>query len=176
MLSRIMNVDPMLEMRSMEEMFNRLFAHPMPGTMNRDLQVATLPVDIYERENKLVIRAAVPGVKPEDLDVSVDNNVLTIRGESRSEVEQGGEGTKVYRREVSYGSFSRSIRLPENLQLDQADAEFNHGFVNITIPKLEEQRPQPRRLNVRSGSEGQTGEVRTESGASASPSDNASVQ
>src|SRR5512141_3172001 len=105
MLSRIMNVDPMLEMRSMEDMFNRLFAHPMPGTMNRDMQVATLPVDIYERDNQLIVRAAVPGVKPEDLDVSVENNVLTISGESRSQFEQGGENTKVYRREVSYGAF-----------------------------------------------------------------------
>jgi HSP20 family protein len=175
MLSRIMNVDPMLEMRSMEEMFNRLFAHPMPGTMNRDLQVATLPVDIFERDNQLVIRAAVPGVKPEDLDVSVENNVLTIRGESRSEFEQGSENTKVYRREVSYGSFSRSIRLPENLKLDQADAEFNHGFVNITIPKLEEQKPQPRKLNVRSASGSTSGEVRTESTATG-PEGSASVQ
>lgn len=167
MLSRIMNVDPVMEMRSMEDMFNRMFGHPMPGTMNRELQVATLPVDIYERDNQLVIRAAVPGVKPEDLDVSVENNVLTIRGETRSEFDQGGENTKVYRREVSYGSFSRSIRLPENLLLDKADAEFAHGFVNITIPKREEVKPQPRKLNVRTGAE---------SAAPATPEGNASVQ
>ena len=153
MLSRVMNVDPIHEVRTMEEMFNRMFAQPFGGTDTR-LNVSTLPVDIFEKDNKLVIRAAVPGVKPEELDVSIENNVLTIRGESRSEY-QTGENTKVYRREVSYGSFARSIRLPEKLQFDQADAEFTHGFVTISIPKVEEPKSQPRKLTVRSGEQGQ---------------------
>lgn len=148
MLNRVMNVDPVQEMRSMEDLFNRMFAQPY-GNADVRTRVSTLPVDIFEKDNKLVIRAAVPGVKPEDLDVAIENNVLTIRGESRSEFEEAGEGTKVYRREVSYGSFARSIRLPEKLQFDQADAEFAHGFVTITIPKLEELKAQPRKLNVR---------------------------
>src|SRR5438105_5066231 len=116
MLSRIMNVDPLQEMRSVEDTFNRLFAYPVSGSYDRNLQVATLPVDIYEKDNQLIVRAAVPGVAPEDLDVSIENNILTIRGETKSHFETGQENAKVYRREVSYGAFSRSIRLPEKLE------------------------------------------------------------
>ena len=150
MLSRIMNVDPLVEMKSMEDTFNRLFAYPFT-TMDRGLQVATLPVDIFEKDNNLVVQAAVPGIKPEDLDVSIENNILTIRGETKSWFETDQKDTKVYRREVSYGAFSRSIRLPDTLKFDKADAEFNNGFVTITIPKVEAQKIQPRKLNVRSG-------------------------
>lgn len=162
MLSRMMNVDPVHEVRAMEEMFNRMFAQPFGATDSR-MQVSTLPVDIFEKDNSLVIRAAVPGVRPEDLDVSIENNVLTIRGETHSEF-QNAEGTKVYRREVSYGSFARSIRLPEKLQFDKADAEFNHGFVTITLPKIEEQKAQPRKLNVRSADQGKTVSVQNQDG------------
>ena len=155
MLSRIMNVDPLVEMRSMDDTFNRLFGYPFSGTLDRGLQVATLPVDIFEKDNNLIVRAAVPGIKPEDLDVSVQDNVLTIRGETRSHFENEGDNTKVYRREVSYGAFSRSIRLPESLSFDRADAEFKHGFVTISIPKSEQPKAEPRKLNVRSA-EGST--------------------
>lgn len=156
MLSRIMNVDPLLEMRSMEDTFNRMFGYPFGNSLERGTQVATLPVDIFEKDNKLVIRAAVPGVKPEDLDVSVENNILTIRGQTQSEFENDDKETKVYRREVSYGSFARSIRLPESLEFEKADAEFKHGFVVITIPKMIEQKTQPKKLNVRSSEETKT--------------------
>ena len=149
MLSRIMNVDPLNEMRAMEESFNRFFGYP-GATFDRSTQVSTLPVDIFEKDNRLVIRAAVPGIAPEDLDVSIENNILTIRGETRSNMETSDTDAKVYRREVSYGAFSRSIRLPDKLEIDKADAEFKHGFVTISIPKIEEVKPEPKKLNVRS--------------------------
>ncbi len=149
MLSRIMNVDPLNEMRAVEETFNRLFGYPA-ATIDRSTQVSTLPVDIFEKDNQLVVRAAVPGIAPEDLDVSIENNILTIRGETRSNMETSDTDAKVYRREVSYGAFSRSIRLPDKLEIDKADAEFKHGFVTISIPKIEAIKPEPKKLNVRS--------------------------
>ena len=149
MLNRVMQIDPLNEMRAMDEMFNRLFAEPF-GNRRSGATLATLPVDILERDNKLIVRAAVPGVRPEDLDVAIENNVLTIRGESRDEHESNDEKTKVYRREVSFGSFARSIRLPERLKLDDVDAEFKNGFVTITIPKAEEPKPEAKRISVRS--------------------------
>lgn len=171
MLSRIMNVDPLLEMRSVEDTFNRMFGYPMSGTFDRGLQVATLPVDIFEKDNNLVVRAAVPGVKPEDLDIAIENNILTIRGETKSNFENESSETKVYRREVSFGQFSRSIRLPEALKFDQADAEFKHGFVTITIPKVEQPKPQPRKLTVRS-----TDEKTNEPVQASTPKNNTSVK
>lgn len=160
MLSRVM-YDPLAEMRAMDDVFDRFFAVPF-GSGLRGMQQMSLPVDVIERDNKLVIRAAVPGVDPKDLDVSIENNVLTIRGETKAE--ERSENTKVYRLEVSYGSFSRSIRLPANIDVAGVDAEFVNGCVTITIPKAAEEH-QSRRIDVRSSEsrkeipiEGQSGD------------------
>jgi HSP20 family protein len=146
MLSRIM-FDPLAEMRGVDDMFDRVFGQAFRNPSGQPMQSAILPVDILERDNRLIVRAAVPGISPDDLDISVDNNVLTIRGETRSESED--QDAKVYRREVSFGSFSRSIRLPEKLNLDEVDAEFKNGCVTISIPRLVEPQKEPRRINVR---------------------------
>lgn len=141
-MKTLVSWNPSQEIRSMEEVFDRLFGSPRtaPGA-------ALLPVDVLEKENKLVVRAAVPGVKPEELDIQIEKNVLTIKGETRHEV--AGEDTKIYRREVSYGAFARSIRLPENLNLDDVDAQFENGIVTIAISKVEEPKPLSIKVNVR---------------------------
>jgi HSP20 family protein len=145
MMRTLVNVNPLNELRAMDEVLERLFTHPARPVSN----VGGLPVDIIERDNKLVIRAAVPGVAPEAIDISVENNVLTIRGESKDE--SSTENDKVYRREVSYGAFARSIRLPENMDLNAIDAEFKQGFVTISIPRIVEEAPQPIKIAVRNG-------------------------
>ena len=132
----------------MEEIFDHLFGTPVRPTST---QVGTLPIDITEQEGALRIRAAVPGVEPKDLEIQVEKNVLTIRGE----VNQQSESTevKVYRREVSYGAFSRSVRLPDNLDLDRVDAEFKNGMVTITLPRIPEEKPKSIKITVRSSDE-----------------------
>ncbi len=109
------------------------------------------PVDVYEKDNTLFIRGSAPGVAPEELNVSLDKDVLTLRGESNADWADG-EGTKVYRREHHYGEFTRSIHLPEGLQLDQIDAQFENGFVTISIPKAIEVTPEVRQITVRRSS------------------------
>ena len=127
----------------MDEVFERLFGNP------RSVNPASiLPVDLLEQDGKLVVKAAVPGVSPEELDVQIENNILTIKGEHRQE--QTNEDAKVYRREVAYGAFSRSIRLPENLNFSEIDAQFKNGVVTISIPKVEEPKPEAIKVNVRS--------------------------
>lgn len=131
----------------MDEVLDRLLgrqATVAPNSMQ-------LPIDIFESEGRLMIKALVPGVAPSELDVQIENNILTIRGESKSDYE--ATDTKVYRREVSYGAFARSIRLPENLNFEQVDAEFRNGFVMISIPKLEVEKPKSLKVNVRAASE-----------------------
>ncbi len=86
----------------------------------------------------------MPGVDPEQIDIQIENNVLTIRGELKSDYEE--TQAKVYRREYSYGKFSRSIRLPEDLNHEEVSAEFKHGFVTITLPRTPT--PQPKVLRV----------------------------
>jgi HSP20 family protein len=125
-------------------MFDRLFGAPIRTTASPG---GTLPLDIYEREGKLVFKAGVPGIDPKDLEIQIENNVLTIRGETRHEEESKEE--KVYRREVSYGSFSRSVRLPEGLDLDSVDAEFKNGLVTISLPRVPEEKPKALKVAVR---------------------------
>ncbi len=143
MLRTLVNVDPNNEFRSIEELFDRFFgqpSRPVPGP-------TTLPVDILERDGAVLVKAAVPGVDPNELEVTVENNVLSIRGETRQDT--NSENDKVYRREVSYGAFSRSIRLPDKLDLSAVTADFQHGVVTISIPRLPEAKLQSLKVPVR---------------------------
>lgn len=142
-MKTVVRVNPISEIRAMDEMFERLFGR----TPIASPTATNLPLDIFERDGKFIVRASVPGISPENLDVQVEDNVLTIRGEISHEYE--GEDVKVYRREVSYGSFARSIRLPENLNFEKVDAEFSNGLVTISIPRLEEVKPKALKVNVR---------------------------
>lgn len=143
-MNNIVTWSPLRDIRRVEEMFDRLFESTLAG---RTTMTSALPIDVFEREGKLFVKAAVPGVKPEELDITVEENVLTIRGETKAE--ETTEDTKVYRREVAYGSFSRSVRLPENLDFDKIDAEFRNGLVTVSIPYLPEEKPKAVKVSVR---------------------------
>jgi len=143
MLKTIVNANPLAEFRALDEMFDRMLGTPHrvgPTNPNAGL----LPVDVVEKDNALFVKAAVPGVDPEHIDIQIENNVLTISGELKSDYED--TQAKVYRREYSYGKFSRSIRLPEDLDLPNVSAEFNHGFVTVTLPRVAQ--PAPKSLRV----------------------------
>ncbi|GMV89162.1 MAG: hypothetical protein AMXMBFR81_20930 [Chthonomonas sp.] len=141
--------DAFAELRQMAELMDRAFASPTNGNGAMMASNASLavPIEVLEKDGKVMIKAAVPGISPEELEVSVENNVLTIRGELKREHEE--KDVKVYRREYSYGSFSRSIRLPDDLDLEKVDAEFKHGFVTISIPRVELPVPEVKRIAVR---------------------------
>ncbi len=138
-MHNIIAFNPMEDVRRFEESFNRLFAAPAPTSNN-------IPVDVTEQDGKVSIRAAVPGISPEELEVTVEKNVLTIKGEHRRE--ELSEDGKVFRRENTYGVFQRSIRLSENLNTDGIEATFRHGMVTITIPRKEEEKPKALRIPV----------------------------
>mgnify|MGYP000888584166 FL=1 len=138
----LVNINPADEFRAMENLFNQLWGSP-----SRPTQGSVFPIDVLEQDGSLVIRASVPGIAPENLEVSVENQVLTIRGEVAAPAQS--EEAKVYLREIPVGTFSRSLRLPKNLNLDAVDAAFQNGMVTITIPKIEPEKPQPKRITVR---------------------------
>jgi HSP20 family protein len=98
----------------------------------------SLAVDIYERKDALVVKVAVPGVKPEELDITVTGDVLNIKGEIKEEKEIQEE--KYHRREFRYGSFCRSVRLPIEVNVDKADAIFKDGILTLTLPRLKEKK------------------------------------
>ncbi|MBO9309629.1 MAG: Hsp20/alpha crystallin family protein [Chloroflexi bacterium] len=105
-----------------------------------------LPLDIYETETHIVIVAGpLSGIQPEQIDISVTGDTLTIKGETRPDLDVPEE--RFLRRERRFGAFARTIRLPQPVRADQADAEFKSGLLKIMLPKSEP--PDPRVIGVR---------------------------
>lgn len=104
------------------------------------------PLEVFERGDELVVRADLPGLSKEDVNVEVENEVLTISGERRQDYEDTSEG--YYRSERRYGAFSRSIPLPEDVEADQVKANFRDGVLEVTMPKPQQESSQRRRIDV----------------------------
>jgi HSP20 family protein len=98
-----------------------------------------LAVDMYETADSVVVNSSVPGIAPEDLDITITGDVLTIKGETKAE--EKVEKESYIRQERRYGAFSRSIRLPGALVADKAEATFDKGVLTLTIPKSEASKP-----------------------------------
>ncbi len=98
-----------------------------------------LAIDLYATDKDVVVKAAVPGVRPEEVEVTVTDDVLAIRGEIKEE--KGVETENYFLRERRHGTFSRSIALPVPVQAEKAEAVFEQGILTLTLPKIEEVRP-----------------------------------
>jgi HSP20 family protein len=109
-------------------------------------------VEVFERENQLVVRADLPGLNKEDVKVEVTDDAITISGERKREHEEKGEG--FYRSERSYGSFYRSIPLPEGVNADEADATFRNGVLEITM-RAPQRQTRGRSLEIKEGGAGE---------------------
>lgn len=103
-------------------------------------------VDVSETKNDLVIRAELPGLDSKDIDISMNNGFLTIKGEKKNEKEEKDENYHLIER--SYGSFIRSIRLPREVQSDKITASFKNGVLKITLPKSEEAKKKEIKIKV----------------------------
>ena len=107
-----------------------------------DLNMPTLPeisfpkVDILDHDDDIEVHAALPGVKKEDLDISINNQTITIRTSSKEEKKEEEKG-KYFRREITRGEFQRTLSLPDNIDGDKAKASFKDGILKVTIPKTE---------------------------------------
>jgi HSP20 family protein len=119
--------------RLFEESFVRMRGLPTPFGSE------ALAIDMYETADSVVVKTGVPGVKPEDIDITISGDQLTIKGETT--VDEKVEKENYIRQERRYGSFQRSIRLPGSLVADEAAATFEDGVLTLTIPKSEEAKP-----------------------------------
>jgi HSP20 family protein len=129
----------------MENLWNRFLGEsPALRTFREDWLP---PVDISETEDKLVIKAEMPGLDPKDVDVSISADVLTIKGEKKKKEEEKGE--HYYCVETYSGSFQRSFRLPHNVKTDKIEAAFDKGVLRITIPKTEEAKKKEIKIRVK---------------------------
>lgn len=138
--------DPFREIMSLREAMDRLFeeAFVRPGRL-MGAETVSMPVDVAEDEQSITVKAALPGIKPDEIDVNITGNVLTIRGEHKEEEERKGQTW--HRRELRYGRFERSMTLPTEVQAEQAEATFENGVLTLRLPKAEAAKP--KRIQVR---------------------------
>ena len=107
----------------------------------------TPQLDVYEDENNIIVNVDVPGMKPEDIDISVSGNALSIRGEKKQEEKK--EGKDYYRMERAYGSFSRTVELPSTVDTKKINATYKDGVLEVVLPKVEEAKPQKIKIKVK---------------------------
>jgi len=139
MIMNIVRYDPFRELHSLQDEMTRLFAGVAPRSGNRDevsFGAWNPNVDIFEDKDKLVLEAELPGMKRDDFELSVENNVITLKGERRFEKKTNEDN--YHRVERSYGSFIRSFTLPQTVSSEGAEAEFKDGILKVTLPKREE--------------------------------------
>lgn len=131
--------DPMRELASVREAMNRIFDDAfsrLPGLLPRREEGWWQPsVDVIDRDGEVVVKANLPGVDPNDVEVTVSENMVNIKGQSTQEKEE--QRGNYYRRERYYGAFQRSIPLDTRVVADQARATFKNGVLEITVPKVE---------------------------------------
>ncbi|MBC7238221.1 MAG: Hsp20/alpha crystallin family protein [Chloroflexi bacterium] len=135
--------DPFREMVSLRDAMNRLFdeswLRPWWRLGEGETPSVFVPLDMVETDGDIVISAPLPGLKPEDVDISITGNTVTIKGEFREE--QEGKRENVHFRERRYGAFQRAVTLPTEVDANKAEATFENGVLKLTIPKTEEAKP-----------------------------------
>src|SRR5438093_8879215 len=132
---------------TLQEQINRVFGDVVGRAGEESNLTPWAPaVDIYETEHELVVKADLPDVDPQDLDIRVENNILTIRGERKFESKVNEEN--YLRVERAYGSFARSFTLANTVNSDAIKADYQNGVLTLTIPKREEAKPKQIKVNV----------------------------
>lgn len=139
--------EPFGELVTLRDAMDRLFEDSFvrPGRTSRAERALALPVDAYATENELVIMASIPGVEPDDVQVTIEGDTLTIKGEFKPPL----ENVNYLFQERRFGPFYRQLQINIPVQADQAEASFDKGVLTLTIPKAEELKP--RQIKVKTG-------------------------
>ncbi|MCE9644736.1 MAG: Hsp20/alpha crystallin family protein [Chloroflexi bacterium] len=139
-MSNLIRWEPAREMMTLREAMDHLFddAFTRPLRMN-DARWSIPAVDMYQTDNEIVVKAAIPGVKADEVQINVTGEILTLKGEIKEKEEVKEKAYHL--REQRWGMFERSIALPTDVIADKARAEFENGVLTITLPKAEEVRP-----------------------------------
>jgi len=144
-MTDLMRWDPFEEMTSLRDAMNQLVAESFvrPYGMAGTFQPA---VDLYETENEYVVKVAAPGLKPNNFEITAQQNMLTIHGRTQEE-EEKQEGARYHVREQRFGEFSRTIRFPTQVDADKVQASLTNGILTIHVPKAEAAKP--KRITVK---------------------------
>jgi HSP20 family protein len=146
--------DPFREMLTLREAVDRLFQQSVSGTgqLLSNLRPEPIPLDVVEQDDAFEVRAAVPGVKPDDVEVTVQGERVTVRAESRASEERGGENWLL--REHRTGTLQRTVTLPMPVSSERAEARIENGVLTLRLPKLQESRPRRISINAAAGAAG----------------------
>ena len=136
--------DPFAVWPSFERMFSTMLGDPLLA-IEDGLEEGTLPLDVSEDEKDVIVRASLPGFHREDIDIELNEGVLTIKAERSEEHEEKGE--KFYRKERRFGSVSRRVALPSSVEEDKADAQLDEGVLTLRIPKSK--KATPKRVSIK---------------------------
>jgi len=145
----IVKYNPFRELRTMQDQMNRMLDMAWNREFGEELKegVWQPPVDIYEDENSVIIKAEVPDVDQKDIEVRIENGTLTLRGERKHSSDIRKEN--YYRVERYFGQFQRSFSLPQSINQDKVQASCDRGILTITLPKREETKPKPISVEVK---------------------------
>jgi HSP20 family protein len=152
-MNTIARLEPYRGLATLQDQFNRIFNDSIRNYSDEAAVTAWAPaVDIYETPNELVVKTDLPDVNEKDIDVRVENNLLTIRGERKLEKSVSEEN--YLRVERTYGSFSRSFSLPNTVNPEAIAAEYKNGVLTVTLPKREDSKPRQVKVAVNAAANG----------------------
>ena len=145
--------EPFRDMVSLRDAMDRLFEDSFirPSRFWPDLGAGELAIDMYQTANDVVVKASLPGVKPEEVDISITGDTLTIKGEHKEEQEAKEED--YFRKERRYAAFSRSLTIPVSIKSDKAEAAIENGVLTLTLPKAEEVKPKQIKVKAKAAIE-----------------------
>ena len=146
-MSNLTRWEPVREMMTLREAMDRLFddAFTRPLSVRDGWSMSTPAIDMYQTDNEVVVKASIPGIKAEEVQINITGDVLTLKGESKHEDERNDRAWHI--REHRFGSFERSVALPTAVKTDRAEAVFENGVLTITLPKADEVKP--RTINIK---------------------------
>ena len=147
-------ISPVPEMVSLRDIMDRMFQNAVvsPSQWLGTVEGGNLDapaLDVIENENGFVVKAALPGWKPEQVEVSIENGVLTLKGEAKDEQAADDEKNHYHRKEIRHRSFQRMLSLPTEVNADKADAEFENGILTLSVPKAEMVKPKTIKIAVK---------------------------
>ncbi|MGQ9903441.1 MAG: Hsp20/alpha crystallin family protein [Anaerolineae bacterium] len=148
----IRRYDPFAEAISLRNMMDRLmenaFVNPAQWLgVNGEFNAPA--IDVIENADGYIIKAALPGWKPEDVDITIENGVLTLSGQVKEETEHSDNTSKYHVREIRQNSFTRRVALPTEIETDKAKAEFENGVLTLNLPKAEVVKPKQIKINTK---------------------------
>ncbi|MFN8380928.1 MAG: Hsp20/alpha crystallin family protein [Anaerolineales bacterium] len=139
-MSNLIRWEPAREMMTLREAMDRLFDDAFTRPLSLSGNTWSVPaVDMYQTDNEVVVKAALPGIKAEEVQINITGDVLSLKGEVKQNEEVKEKAYHI--REQRWGTFERTLVLPSNVVADKAKADFENGILTITLPKAEEAKP-----------------------------------